>query len=201
VDDAAERPLDNEQAGISVICNDRLVLINDTSIKTGWGDGGVPKYHPQFRGIAGFIVFTTDQPAKLPISTTKRDLDVGAEVYLHARQYCMEGLRECTDFTNKWKGMEDEASQYFEQAKRKDARTEIDLAAKHGSPVRGGKKAKKLAAALPIPEKRNPMRRISFTRKEEQIRRVSEYLFDESDQKPSVVGQECFDRTLKAARK
>jgi hypothetical protein len=200
-DEATEGPTQNDQAGISVICNERLVLINDTSIVTGWGDGGVPKYHPQFRGIAGFIIFFTDQPEKLPISTTKRDLDVGAEVYLHARTFCMEGLRECTDFTNKWKGMEEEASKHFEQAKRKDARTEANLAAKFGRPIRGNKKAKKLPAELPIPDKRNPMRRISFTRKEDQIKRVSEFLFDESDQKPSIVGGECFDRTLKVSRK
>jgi hypothetical protein len=201
IDEEAERPLEGEEAGISVICNDRLVLLNDTSMQTGWGDGGVPKYHPQFRGIAGFIIFSTDQPEKLPISTTKRDLDVGAEVYLRARQYCMEGLRECTDFTNKWKGMEDEASQFFGQARRVDARTEVSLAAKYGKAIRGDKKAKKLGAALPIPAKRNPMRRISFSRKEDVVRRVSQYLFGESEEKPSIVGQECFDLTLKAARK
>jgi hypothetical protein len=38
-------------------------------------------------------------------------------------------------------------------------------------------------------------------RKEDEIRRVSAYLFGESDEKPALVGQECFDRTLKAARK
>lgn len=201
IDEAAERPTESEQAGISVICNDRLVLENDKTLKTGWGDGGVPKYHPQFRGIAGFIIFSTTQPEKLPISTTKRDLDVGADVYLHARQFCMEGLRECTGFTNKWKGMEDEANILFQEAQRRDARTEIRLAARHGTAVRGDRNAKKLPARLPIPEQRNPMRRISFTRKEDAIRKVSEFLFDESDQKPSIVGQECFDRTLKAIRR
>jgi hypothetical protein len=201
MDEEAERPQEGEQAGISVICNDRLVLLNDTSMKTGWGDGTVPRYHPQFRGIAGFIIFSTDKPEKLPISTTKRDLDVGEEIYLFARRYCMEGLRECTDFTNKWKGMEDEATKFFNEARRRDVRTEVNLASKHGTAVRGDSRTKKLSAALPIPEKRNPMRRISFTKKEDVIRRVSMHLFGESDQKPSVVGQECFDRTLKAARK
>jgi hypothetical protein len=201
IDEAAERPTQNEQAGISVICNDRLVLENDTSIKTGWGDGSVPKYHPQFRGIAGFIIFTTDHPEKLPISTTKRDLDFGADVYFRARQYCMEGLRECTDFTNKWKGMEQEANSLFQVAHRKDARTELRLAVKHGTSVRGQKSAKKLLAQLPVPEKRNPMRRISFTRKDSDIQKVSEILFNEKDQPPSIVGQECFDRTLKAVKK
>jgi len=201
IDEAAERPTENEQAGISVICNDRLVLENDKTLKTGWGEGGVPKYHPQFRGIAGFIIFSTDEPEKLPISTTKRDLDVGTELYLHARQYCIEGLRECTGFTNKWKGMEEEANVLFEQSERKDARTEVRLAAKHGIAVRGNTNAKKAPARLPVPESRNPMRRISFTRKEDAIRKVSEYLFDESGQKPSIVGQECFDRILKESRR
>ncbi|HUD51881.1 ATP-binding protein [Parvibaculum sp.] len=201
VDEAAERTQEKEQAGISVICNERLVLENDKSLITGWGDGSVPKYHPQFRGIAGFIIFSTDEPEKLPISTTKRDLDVGADVYLFARKYCMEGLRECTDFTNKWKGMEDEATQHFDLATKRDARTEVNFAAKHGVPIRGNEKAKKFSAKLPVPEQRNPMRRISFTRKEDAVRSVSEHLFGESGQKPSVVGQECFDRALKASRK
>lgn len=201
IDEAAERPTEAEQAGISVICNDRLVLVNDTTAKTGWGDGSVPKYHPQFRGIAGFIMFSTSEPDKLPISTTKRDLDAGSELYLQARRYCMEGLRECTDFTNKWKGMETEANELFSATVRKDVKTEVRLAEKHGKPVRGSSNAKKLPAQLPVPEKRNPMRRISFTRKEDLIRKVSEHLFDDSDQKPSLVGQECFDRTLKEARK
>lgn len=201
VDEAAERPIGSEQAGISVICNDRLVLDNDTSLKTGWGDGGVPKFHPQFRGIAGFIIFSTNTPEKLPISTTKRDLEVGADIFLRARQACMEGLRECTAFTNKWKGMEAEANALFEGAQRKDARTEVRLAARHGTSVRGSANAKKLLAALPFPQSRNPFRRISYLRKEADIQKVSEFLFNEDSQSPSAVGQECFDRTLKASRK
>lgn len=201
VDEAAERPIGSEKAGISVICNDRLVLDNDTSLKTGWGDGGVPKYHPQFRGIAGFIIFSTNTPEKLPISTTKRDLEFGADIFLRARQACMEGLRECTTFTNKWKGMEEEANELFEVAQRKDVRTEVRLAAKHGTAVRGNSNAKKLLAALPIPPTRNPSRRISFLRKETDIQKVSEFLFNEDSQSPSAVGQECFDRILKASLK
>src|SRR5436305_167291 len=83
-------------------------------------------------------------------------LDVGTDVYLHARQYCMEGLREFTAFTNKWKGMEDETVGLFEQAVKKDVRTSIKLATQHGTKVRGRSNAKKYAANLPVPEVRNP---------------------------------------------
>ncbi|MEI9926232.1 MAG: hypothetical protein WDN50_25180 [Bradyrhizobium sp.] len=200
IDEAAEKP-EAEHAGISVICNDRLVLLNDKSAKTGWGDGLYQSIILSFRSIAGFIIFSTDEPEKLPISTTKRDLDVGEDVYLHARQYCMEGLREFTAFTNKWKGMEEDTTELFDQATRKDVRTEVTLAAKHGSKVRGRNNAKKYSANLPVPEARNPTRRISFTRKEDQIRKVSNYLFGGADESPAAVGQECFDRTLSEGRK
>lgn len=200
IDEAAEKP-EAEHAGISVICNDRLVLLNDTSLKTGWGDGTVPKYHPQFRSIAGFIIFSTDEPEKLPISTTKRDLDVGEDIYLHARQYCMEGLREFTAFTNKWKGMEEETTPLFEQATKKDVRTQVKLASQHGRSVRGKSNAKKFSADLPIPENKNPLRRISFARKDDLVRKVSKFLFGESDEKASTVGEACFDRVLKEGYK
>jgi hypothetical protein len=97
--------------------------------------------------------------------------------------------------------METEANALFEAAQRKDARTEVRLAAKHGSAVRGTPNAKKLLAALPVPDSRNPQRRISFVRKEDEIKKVSEFLFNEDSQSPSTVGQECFDRTLKESKK
>jgi hypothetical protein len=200
IDEAATRP-ETVHAGISVICNDRLVLLNDRTGKTGWGDGGVPRYHPQVRSIAGFIIFSTDDPEKLPISTTKRDLDVGEDVYLFARQYCMEGLREFTSFTNKWKGMEEEADRFFEEATRKDVRAHVSLASSHGSKLRGRSNAKRYVANLPVPEARNPLRRISFTRKEDVVRELANYLFGENDVKPSAVGEECFDRVLKESKK
>ncbi|GHC01669.1 ATP-binding protein [Thermomonas carbonis] len=200
IDEAATRS-ETVNAGISVICNDRLVLLNDRSSKTGWGDGGVPRYHPQFRSIAGFIIFSTDEPEKLPISTTKRDLDVGEEVYLFARQYCMEGLRQFTSFTNKWKGMEEEAEKFFNEAVRKNVRTHASLASSHGSKIRGRADAKKYLANLPVPEVRNPLRRISFAKKDDAIRELADFLFGNSDEKPAVVGEECFDRALQEARK
>ena len=89
-----------------MICNDRIVLLQDRSMITGWGDGGLPRYHPQFRAIAGLVVLMSNDAEKLPVSTTKRGLDVGSEVYLKVRQACIEGMKLFTDFTNKWKGME-----------------------------------------------------------------------------------------------
>ena len=195
IDEETQAPTSREQAGISVICNDRVVLLHDRTIKTGWGDGGVPQFHPQFRAIAGLVVMASNNPQSLPISTTKRDLDVGSDVFLKVRQACMEGIKIFTNFTNAWKGMETEASEFFESAPRMDARREIRLAIDHGTAVRGMPSAKKYKPVLPTPGSKS-RRRISFVRELDDIERVSEFLFGEKDIKPSDVGNSSFSRAL-----
>lgn len=187
-----------EQAGISVICNDRVVLLHDRTIKTGWGDGGVPQFHPQFRAIAGLVILASNNAQQLPLSTTKRDLDVGSDVFLTVRQACIEGIKIFTNFTNAWKGMETEAAEFFEQAPQKDARRGIQLARDHGMAVRGMPNAKKYRPVLPTPGSKTK-RRISFIRELTDIEAVSLSLFGEKDVRPSEVGDACFSRTLNEA--
>lgn len=201
IESETESPKSEERAGISVVCNDRLVLLSDRSLKTGWGEGGVPRYHPQFRAIAGLIILSSNHAEELPISTTKRDLDAGSEVFLKARQAAIEGLKTFTDFTNKWKGMEDETNKFFAASSRSDVKTNVALARTDGRGVRGGTVAKKYLPDLPMPENKNPRKRISFVRKEQDIKLTSKYLFDDQSQHPSLVGGECFDRILNEAKK
>lgn len=196
LDQETESAHDVDLAGISVVCNDRVILLNDTSMKTGWGDGGVPRYHPQFRAIAGLMIFSSNDAEKLPISTTKRDLDVGADLFLTARRVAMEGLKVFTDFTNKWKGIEEETTQFFDARKKVDVKTGIASAASFGSTLRGSPDAKKYVPNLPLPVNKDPRRRISFMRPESDIHAVSRIVFGESGQHPSLVGAECFDRVL-----
>jgi hypothetical protein len=89
-------------AGITVVCNDRVVLVENTTAITGWGVGKIPRFHPQFRAITGLIEFRSDDAFKLPVSTTKRDLDTDTKTYNEARNRAMEGLRRFTQLTNAW---------------------------------------------------------------------------------------------------
>lgn len=200
VEEETQAPTSREQAGISVICNDRVVLLHDRTIKTGWGDGGVPQFHPQFRAIAGLVILASNNPQRLPISTTKRDLDVGSDVFLKVRQACMEGIKIFTDFTNAWKGMEADASEFFDAAPRMDARREIRLAVEHGAAVRGTPNAKKFKPVLPSPGSKT-RRRISFVRELSDIETVSTFLFGEKDVAPKDVGNTTFSRTLEEAKR
>lgn len=200
IDKETDAPTDSEAAGISVVCNDRVILLGDRSIKTGWGDAGVPRYHPQFRSIAGLIEFRSTDAEKLPISTTKRGLDAGSDVYYVARKAVTEGLKTFTSFTNKFKGIESEANEFFEKAVRSDVKTGVNLAHEHGVQVRGAV-AKKYVPVLPEPTNKTVRRRISFVKSDDEVKAVSEYLFQDSGQQPSIVGAECFDRFLKEAKK
>jgi len=55
---------------------------------------------------------------------------------------------------------------------------------------------------LPLPKKQEPRkRRISFQKDLEEVRAVSEYLFEDSDKDASLVGEKCFDLIHREASK
>jgi len=66
--------------GWTVICNDRVILMSDRSLKTGWDSG----FHTEFYGFAGIARFVSADPANLPWKTTKTDVDLNNEAYLLA---------------------------------------------------------------------------------------------------------------------
>ena len=79
-------------AGWTVLCNDRAVLHCDRTAMTGWGDAGVPLYHSQFNAISGVVEFRSDDPSKLPTTTTKRGLDGSSPLYLQVKNKMREGI-------------------------------------------------------------------------------------------------------------
>jgi len=104
----------SENAGITVICNDRVVLYCDKSYLTGWGELPVPKYHTQFIAIAGVVHFRSNNPILLPVTTTKRGLDTSSAVYAEVKNKIKEGLKYFTSFTNNWKTPSEARSKLFE---------------------------------------------------------------------------------------
>ena len=98
-----------EEAGWTIICNDRAVLFCDKTELTGWGDTPVPRYHTQFIAISGIVEFRCDDPSKLPMTTTKRGVDASSTVYLQVKTKMREGMKLFTDYTNRWKGRAEES--------------------------------------------------------------------------------------------
>ena len=192
----------SEHAGITVVCNDRVVIFADKTRVTGWGEATVPQYHTQFISIAGTVVFKSNDARKLPLTTTKRGIDGNSEIYLSAKEFMREGIKIFSDFTNKWKKSSKELQVLNSQLSTiaPEAAHRLVPEAKWASVTRGmgGKKYK---PNLPLPKEDDPFRQIKFSRKQSEIAEISNYLFDESNISPGDVGGKCFDDTLVKARK
>lgn len=199
-DDALAGKPSTERAGWTIICNDRVVMYADKSRITGWGEAGVPGYHTQFVSIAGVVIFRSADPSKLPITTTKRGIDGNSELYLGIKEHMREGLKLFTDFTNKWKRASQERSSLQKASTVAHAGSVANIVpAGNWTKVSKGMGGARYKPNLPLPKDSDPMHQIRFSRKRSDIRKVSEYMFEDPDRTVSEVGAECFDYFLRKA--
>jgi len=105
------RLADTEAFGWYVVCNDRVVLAGDKTDLTVWGNQGFRVWHPQYNGFAGFVIFESNDPKKLPWTTTKREVDVSEPLYLRALVRMKELTNEFTLYTNQRKADPETAKQ------------------------------------------------------------------------------------------
>ncbi|MEX2270707.1 MAG: ATP-binding protein [Vicinamibacterales bacterium] len=189
-------------AGWTIVCNERAVLYCDRTELTGWGEASVPRYHNQFIAIAGIVEFKSDDPSKLPTTTTKRGVDASSALYLQIKNKMREGMRLFVDYTNKWKGLAEESQQHIKQGEalaltqlKERARQLAFVTTRRTVPI-----GQQYTPSLPMPKAvEGRTRRITFSRDIDEIRRVSEYLFEDSAVPPSAVGEQCFELALREA--
>lgn len=190
-----------DEAGITVICNDRVIVMSDRTTITGWGLGSTPRYHPQFRAIAGLITFYSDDAKKLPISTTKRDLDTDSDTYRPARNAVMEGIVLFVAFTNRWKGSEEMVDEMLSATNKVEARS-ISLAATVGTKVRGSAyEEMKFRPELPTPPINNRKRRVAFSRDHDEIKEMGSALLDDASARPGDIGNKAWETLLAQVRR
>lgn len=105
--------------GWYVVCNGRIVLAADKSEVSGWGTDGWPQWHPQYSGFLGIIVFSSKNAGLLPLTTTKRSVDVSSGVYRRARPRMREASKQWISYTNVRKQAIDEAKRQENLARPK----------------------------------------------------------------------------------
>lgn len=88
--------------GWTIYCNERAVIIADTTYKTGWD-----RFHTEFNGFVGIVRFVSERPERLPWSTTKTDIDLNNPAYQAA-------LTDMRRFAEKWRS--------FAEQRKKGAR-------------------------------------------------------------------------------
>jgi hypothetical protein len=194
----------SEQAGWTIICNDRVVLYADKSRITGWGELGIPNYHNQFISIAGVVRFTSDNAKNLPITTTKRGIDGNSEVYLAVKDFMRDALKIFTSFTNKWKEESDRKSIMHASASNtinaSSSKIGELIPSEKWTQVRRSIGGQVYKPSLPMPTVTDPVKQIKFNQKIEDIKIVSLYLFDDETISPSDVGKKCFDLIMEKAK-
>lgn len=192
-----------EQCGWSIICNDRVVVYSDKTRLTGWGEAGVPSYHPQFIAIAGMVRFHSNDASKLPVTTTKRGIDASSDLYLAVKDIMREGLKHFTNFTNHWKSEPKQRDELIKSAKAVSPfNVKNSVKSSDWADVRKGLGGKKYVPTLPRPTQSKDDRiTIKFKKEPDKFRAVSDFLFGREDADPAMVGEACFDKILVRAEK
>ncbi|MCL6327483.1 ATPase [Pectobacterium polaris] len=191
----------SENAGWTVICNDRVVLYCDKTHLTGWGLAPVPRFHNQFIAISGVVRFTCKDPEKLPITTTKRGVDLSSVLYNDVRNKMIEGMLIFIRFTNQWKGENlEHGKKILNKAKSVNAQVFLSKDKENDNPGKGSWSHPnrnihelKFIPKLPIPQIIRTKVRIVFTREITEVKSLAEHFFGDENFSPSEVGNKCFE--------
>ena len=103
--------------GWYVACNGRIVLAADKSTVSGWGTSDWPQWHRQYAGFIGIVLFTASNASALPLTTTKRSVDVSSSIFVRARLRMRDVSKKWIAYTNERKRNLDEAKRRENEAK------------------------------------------------------------------------------------
>jgi len=186
-----------DDAGWTIACNDRIVVWKDRSRLTGWGEATVPNFHGQFIAISGIVLLRSRDPHDLPLTTTKRGIDAGAEIYSFVKDMMREATKALTTFTNKWKKFEGDLDALYRSADYLELRA---LRATAPSlPLKPWLKSaliERYAPKLPVPEDINTSARVSFVAPKADVAKLGVIYFEDARAAARDVGQEAFRREL-----
>ncbi len=186
-------------SGWSVFCNNRAVVVGDYSRLT-WNPK-LPRYHDQYNIITGIVEFKSTDANKLPVSTTKRDLDANSDLWWAAQEKMYEGMRMFIDYTNSWKNHDAESrSKAWEDAEPMSAENAVKAVSKRVEKSADNDlvyfNPRKNDAFPEPPQAKQSSRRITFSRPLGEVKTLSEWFFDIEDEKPSRIGEECWLQAL-----
>lgn len=195
----------SEDAGWTIICNDRVVVRSDKTRLTGWGDFGVPSYHPQFVAISGVVFFESTDVRKLPINTIKRGVDASNDVFLYTRNLMVEGLKIFTDYTYKLKKQQVPTKEITASSLPVEPKAAMEAASTEKmwrTAARNKKNEFKYLPSLPeLPTRKTDSTLLHFFRPKNEVQFVAENLLGNEDADAAEVGAACFDDVLRRLKR
>lgn len=150
--------------------------------------------------------FKSTDANKLPVSTTKRDLDVNSDIWWAAQEKMYEGMRMFIDYTNTWKNHDVESrSKAWADAEPMSAENAVRAVSKRVEKSQDSDlvyfNPRKNEAFPEPPQTKQSSRRITFSRPLGEVKTLSEWFFDIDDEKPSRIGEECWLQALAIVEK
>lgn len=104
-----------KESGWYIYCNNRLVVEADQSTITGWHMNGLPQWavkHAMFRGL---LFLDSAETIKLPLTTTKKGIDVTSGVYQTILPLMQDAMRKINVFLNEIDSLGANANDYRKQ--------------------------------------------------------------------------------------
>lgn len=163
-DDNADQRRHAPRSGWYVACNGRLIVAADQSTLTGWGTEAWPKWHPQYEGFLGLILFTSENAELLPITTTKRSMDSSSAVFRRATSRMREVSKSWISYTNARK-------QNLEEARRKEADT-------RPTPIHAISISERVALPHLTPKSKVPVANIAYSMPRNKVRELADGMGD-----------------------
>jgi len=192
----------SDDAGWTVACNDRVVIWKDKTRLTGWGEATVPNYHGQFIAITGIVLLRSDDPNKLPLTTTKRGIDAASNIYSEAKDLMRDATKSLTSFTNKWKKFPAKRDDLYKSSSYVGLEQLRELPSKL-TLVKSRKLEgiKKYEPKYPEPPQEKTSVRVSFTAGKRDVALLAKHYFDDEGVKAGDVGEAAFNDALKGAKR
>lgn len=159
-DEASELRRREPRSGWYVACNGRMVVAGDQSILTGWGTDGWPKWHPQYDGFLGLILFTSENAELLPITTTKRSIDSSSTVFRRAHSRMREVSKAWISYTNVRK-------QNVDEARKKEASA-------RPTPIYAVSASEQVALPQLTPRSKIPVANIAYSMPRERVQKLAQ---------------------------
>ena len=90
----------DSSSGWFVFCNGRVVISADKSSLTGWSNpgAGLPIFQPKHRPFIGTVFFVSDDPERLPWTTTKSGINEDSAVWQTAKRHMVSIGRGVVSF-------------------------------------------------------------------------------------------------------
>lgn len=91
-----------DRKGWNIFCNDRLILLDDTTEDTGWSGGaGLPKFHPIYNEFKGLVFLKSTDPSMLPLTTSKNRFDTDTMTYQRILGLMIKQARPVVNYLTK----------------------------------------------------------------------------------------------------